>query len=82
MKGLALKVARNVVWVDVSLYRPTSKRETKTARLYHDFLRWSLDNDVMPVARGHSGPLGFSNGYRPRDAKKVLAWLAERGIAS
>ena len=74
-----LSVTRGV-WVDVTLRKPTRKRQLEMDIIAHDFLCWSLNTDTMPLARGHSGPLGFSNLYTPRDARKVLAWLAKRGV--
>ena len=80
---------RRVIWIDVDLRKnpasrkaPSKKAELEMLVLWRAFLQWTLDENVMPVAKGHQGPLGFSNGYTPHFAKKVIAWLKSNGVTA
>lgn len=69
---------RKVVWVDVHLdasYSQQKKHETKMLRLWQRFLRWTLNNHVDPIVRGHQGTLGWSDGYSEENAERVISWL-------
>lgn len=80
---------RRVIWIDVDL-RALKDRRKKTAlspakelamlKLYREFLQWTIDKNIPTAAGGQSGPYGFSAGFTPFYAKKVIAWLKAQGI--
>lgn len=80
LKNVKLTVVRPLVSVDIQFKRGVADKDLAFHRAMHDFLRWTLDNNVLPAASGHSGPLGFRHSYYSKDAKKVLAWWKERGV--
>lgn len=80
MKNVKLTVLRPLVSVDVQFKRGAVDKDHAFFQTVREFMQWTLDNDVMPAAMGHTGPLGFRHSYYAKDAKKVLAWWKERGV--
>ena len=68
---------KKVVWVDVYMDKPypQQRHEMETLRLRRRFIRWTLDNHIDHIARGHRGTLGWSDGYSEEDAERVTSWL-------
>lgn len=80
---------RRIIWIDVDLRAPKDRRkktslgrtqDLEMLKLWRDFLQWTLDKNIPTAAGGQNGPYGFSAGFTPHYAKKVIAWFKGRGI--
>lgn len=69
--------SKKVVWVDITAGQGMQSK-MDMLRVYRDFLQWQLSSNIWPVAKGHTGPLGYSGGYTEANAKVVLRWFRAR----
>lgn len=67
---------QQLIWIDVTFKKVTKK----SISLTREFYRWILDENLLPDAKGFSGPLGFSGGWYKIKAKKILIWLKDHKI--
>jgi hypothetical protein len=50
-----------------------------TSQLVLDFMRWCLDEDMVPYRGTSTGPTGYVGWHHPEHAEKIRAWLSEHG---
>ena len=63
-----------VVWIRLS-----NRMTDEDLALRKDYSAFLRANDILPAVSGSGGPTGKSDGYKPEDARKVIAWLKEHG---
>lgn len=80
---------QRVIWIDVDLRAPQDRgkkptiskaKDLEMIKLMRDFTQWRLDENIPTAAGGQAGAFGFSAGFTPHYAKRVAAWLKDRGI--
>jgi hypothetical protein len=63
-----------LVWI-----RLTNELTDEDIALRREFSAWKRDNDILPCVQGGGGPAHKSEGFKPEDARKVIAWLKDHG---
>lgn len=80
---------QRVIWIDVDLRAPkdrgkkpsiSKEKDLAMIKLTRAFTQWRLDENIPTAAGGQTGAYGFSAGFTPHYAKRVIAWLKKQGI--
>ena len=75
------------VWYDLRVER-TADQIARRVMLpddgtIHDFLKWQLETDTLPIrGTGSGGPGMWCGAFRSEDAPLVDAWLASSGLTA
>jgi len=63
-----------LVWIRIS-----NRVTDEDMALRKELSKFQTDNDIYPVVNHGGGPSSKNDGYKPEDARKVIAWLKDHG---